>query len=88
MHGPGGADYHNHAEFLEVVRPERIVFRHLEPVHRFQMTMTFAEQNGQTTLVWRMQFETAAEIARVGNFIVDANEQNFDRLAAHLAKNA
>jgi len=88
MHGPGGTDYQNVTEFTEVVRPEQIVFLHLEPMHRFQMTMTFAGQNGKTTLTWRMRFETVAEVARLGDIIAAANEQNFDRLAAHLANTA
>ena len=86
MRGPDGAEYHNQSVFSEIVPPERIVFEHLEPVHRFMMTMTFAGQDGQTTLTWRMRFESPAEVAQLGNFIAGANEQNFDRLAAHLAK--
>ena len=86
MHAPDGTDYGNECEFAEVVRPERIVFQHLEPVHRFQMTMTFAEEGGATRLNWRMVFESASEVAKLKNFIAAANEQNFDRLAAHLAK--
>ncbi len=85
MHGPNGADYHNESRFLEVVRPARIVFQHEEPVHGFRMTMTFAAHGGGTTLTWRMLFETTDEAARVRPFIIPANEQNFDRLAAHLA---
>jgi uncharacterized protein YndB with AHSA1/START domain len=86
MHGPNGADYHNQSTFIEVVPPERIVFLHLEPVHRFQMTMTFTETAGQTTLTWRMLFDSAAECAKLRSFIVAANEQNFDRLEAQLRK--
>src|SRR5436309_2674995 len=41
MHGPDGTDYKNESVFLEVVEPERIVFRHLDPAHIFQMTITF-----------------------------------------------
>ena len=29
MHGPDGGDYPNESVFVEVVRPERIVFRHV-----------------------------------------------------------
>jgi hypothetical protein len=35
---------------------------------------------------FRMLFETAAECERVKIFAVEANEQNFDRLEAELAK--
>ena len=86
MRGPDGTEYHNQSAFTEVVPLERIAFEHQEPVHRFVMTMTFTGDDGRTTLTWRMRFETASELARLGSFIAAANEQNFDRLAAHLAQ--
>ena len=85
MHAPKGADYHNRSVFTEVTRPERIVYEHLEPIHRFQMTMTFEAVDNYTRLTWRMRFKTADEVAKVKAFILVANEQNFDRLAAHLS---
>jgi uncharacterized protein YndB with AHSA1/START domain len=85
MHAPDGAQYRNESDFVEVVRPERIVFDHLEPVHQFRMTMTFEEEAGKTRLTWRMRFESAEEYARMKGFIPAANEENFDRLEAHLA---
>ena len=87
MHGPDGADFSNESTFLEVVKPERIVFQHLEPIHRFETTMTFAAEDGQTRLTWRMLFESADECEKLRNFIADANEQNFDRLEAYLKDN-
>jgi uncharacterized protein YndB with AHSA1/START domain len=86
MHGPDGTDYHNESVFVEVVRPERVVFQHQEPVHRFRMTITFDEHGGRTTLTWRMRFDSAEEYARVKSFVAEANEQNFDRLAEELAR--
>lgn len=85
MHGPDGVDYQMAKDFVEVVTPERIVLQHLKPMHRFQMTMTFAEHSGNTELTWRMLFESAAETMKVRSFITVANEQNFDRLQAYLA---
>ncbi|HEY3232019.1 MAG TPA: SRPBCC family protein [Roseiflexaceae bacterium] len=85
MHGPDGTDYQTAKEFIEVVRPERIVLQHPDPLHRFQMTMTFAEEAGTTRLTWRMLFESAAEFEQVRAFIPAVNEQNFDRLEAQLA---
>jgi uncharacterized protein YndB with AHSA1/START domain len=85
MHGPEGTDYPSATEFVEVVPPERIVFQHLKPMHRFQMTMTFATEAGQTRLTWRMLFESAEAAEAVRSFVVEANEQNFDRLEAQLA---
>ena len=81
MHGQNGADYENESVFREVRAPEQVVFTHLEPVHRFDMTMDFRESNGQTELTWWMRFDSAEECAKVRPFIEAANEQNFDRLA-------
>jgi uncharacterized protein YndB with AHSA1/START domain len=86
MHAPTGAEYHNVSEFVEVQKPERIVFEHLRPVHRFIMTMIFTEEEGGTRLTWRMQFESPAEVERLGDFLKSANEENFDRLEALLSK--
>lgn len=86
MHGPNGSDYPNEHNFAEIVRPERIVYQHVQPpMHSFTMTMTFIEQNGKTELTWLMCFESVAEATKLRSFIAGANEQNFDRLEAHLA---
>lgn len=85
MHGPGGADYHNESRFLRVEPPGLIVFEHLGPIHWYRMTMTFAAELGGTRLTWRMVFASAEECAKVRKFIVEGNEQNFDRLAEHLS---
>jgi uncharacterized protein YndB with AHSA1/START domain len=88
MHGPDGAAFHNESEFTVVEQPVRIVYQHLEPMHRFQMTMLFADRGEKTELTWRMRFESLSEVEKLRRFIADANEQNFDRLAAHLAHSA
>ena len=84
MHAPDGTDYANESVFVEIAPPARIVFRHLDPVHAFQMAMTFAPAGASTRLTWRMTFDSAAECERVRGFVTPANEQNFDRLADHL----
>lgn len=86
MHSPDGTDYPNRSVFVELVKPERIVFDHLKPMHKFQVVATFAEQAGKTKLTFRMVFKSAAECAKVKVYAVEANEQNFDRLEAQLAK--
>ena len=86
MHGPDGASHENLSEFVEVAAPERVVFQHLDPMHAFRMTMVLAPRGAETALTWTMRFDDPGEVARLGKFIADANEQNFDRLAAHLAR--
>jgi uncharacterized protein YndB with AHSA1/START domain len=88
LHGPDGGSYENESEFVTVAPLGRIVLRHLDPVHAFQMTMSFTSEPGGTRLTWSMRFDSASEYDRVRAIIIAANEQNFDRLAAHLAESA
>lgn len=83
MHGPDGVDYPNESVFVEVVAPERIAFEHISG-HHFRMTITFAAQGAKTMVGWRQVFDTAAERERIAKVVVEANEQNLDRLAAEV----
>jgi uncharacterized protein YndB with AHSA1/START domain len=87
MHGPDGTDYKNYSVFVEVVPGERIVFDHVTG-HKFRATFTFAEEAGKTLVDWRMRFPTEAECEKAKVYVVDANEENFDRLEAELARMA
>jgi uncharacterized protein YndB with AHSA1/START domain len=86
MHAPDGTDFDNESVFLDVVAPERIAFRHLRPVHEYEATIVLSEQAGGTHLAWKMVFDSVAECHRVRPFVVQANEQNLDRLEAHLRR--
>jgi uncharacterized protein YndB with AHSA1/START domain len=85
MLGPGGTAYGMHHQFTEIVRPERIVVRHFQPGHDFTLTMTFAAQGGGTVVTWAMCFDDPAEGERLRSFLGPANEENLDRLSAHLS---
>lgn len=87
MHGPNGVDFPNESVFSEIVPLERIVFQHIS-APEFEVTATFAEQDGKTHLTFRMLFETAEICEDIKVFAVQGNEQNFDRLEAELAKMA
>jgi uncharacterized protein YndB with AHSA1/START domain len=84
MHGPNGVDYQNQSFFVEVRRPERIVFDHVS-APKFRAIFTFAEIAGKTKLTFRQVFETAAKCEKIKVYAGDANEENFDRLEAQLA---
>jgi|GEM_PF-5764292 len=73
--------------FEEIVTPERIVFEHVSPP-KFRTTVTFEAQGNKTKILWRMVFETAALFEGVKSYAIPGNEQNLDKLAAHLAKQA
>ena len=85
MHGPNGVDYANESEFIEIARPHRVVLQHLKPMHSFRLAMSFSGEGTGTRVTWRMQFDSDSEYDRVKDFIPPANEQNLDRLAAHLS---
>lgn len=60
MHGPDGRDYQNSIVYVEVVRPQRLVYEQTgdegaKPV-RFQVTVTFEERGKGTRLSMRMTF--------------------------------
>ena len=84
MRAPDGTEYPMVKEFVEVLPPRRIVLRHHQEGHDFRMEMDFADQEGRTLLTWRMRFDSAEEAERIRGPVLQANEENFDRLEAHL----
>ena len=51
MHGPDGTDYKNRIVYLEVVPPERLVYKHAGEEEteaiKFHVTVTFAAEGGE-----------------------------------------
>lgn len=84
MHGPDGQVYNSRIVYSEVVRPERLVYKHGE---LFQSTVTFEDQGGKTKLTMRMLFESGAQrdeiISRV--HADEGGAQTLTRLGEHLA---
>ena len=69
MHGPDGRDYPNKIVFIEVVKPELLVYKHsgeedTEDI-RFHVTVNFEKQGDKTKLTMRSLFESAEELERV-----------------------
>jgi uncharacterized protein YndB with AHSA1/START domain len=85
MYGPDGKVYANETVFHEVVPNERITYEHVSNPH-FYMYVTFEDLGGQTRMVWRMQFDSAAACDNLKPVCVPSNEQNFDRLEEELAR--
>lgn len=87
MHGPDGTDYDNEIVYLEVVRPERIVYTH-GPAPIFDVTVTFEEEGRRTRLTMRSVFPSAeARDQVVEDFgAIDGMNQTLDRFVAELAK--
>ena len=85
MQGPDGTHFKNESVFLEILAPERIVFDHVS-TPRFRVIVTFEGEGPRTRLSFCMRFGTAAECELVKRFVLEGNEQTFDRLAALLAE--
>jgi uncharacterized protein YndB with AHSA1/START domain len=95
MHGPDGTDYPSQLVFLEVVKPERIVYtmhggRKGEPPHRFQSTWTFEAQGNKTRLTLRMLFPSAEIREQVAKSygVIEGGNQTLDRLGEYLAQHS
>jgi uncharacterized protein YndB with AHSA1/START domain len=84
MHGPDGTDYNNRIVYIEVVRPERLVYKHGE---LFQSTVTFEDLGGKTRLNMRMLFESeAARNETISKYHADeGGVQTLGRLGEYLA---
>jgi uncharacterized protein YndB with AHSA1/START domain len=86
LHGPDGHDYPNKMMFVELVKPERIVIKHIgeepEPVSH-QMNILLEEQGDKTNLTLQLVFDTAAERERVVTKYnaIDGGLQTVNRLA-------
>ena len=90
MHGPDGTDYENRITYDEIVKPERLVYRHGgvadgEPV-QFHVTVTFEDLGGKTRLTMRAVFPSAERRNLVAEKYgaVEGAQQTLERLAQHL----
>lgn len=88
MHGPDKGNYVNEVEFIKIVKPTLIAWnRHSKPL--FQILVTFEEMtNDNTKIVFKMLFNTVEECNKLKPYVVDKNEENFDKLEVVLAKMA
>ncbi len=80
MHGPEKGNYVNECEFTHIDPPKLIAWkRHSQPL--FKVLATFEEVAiDQTQVTFRQLFDTEKECNKLKPFVVDKNEENFDRL--------
>ena len=94
MRAPDGTERPVRYGFVEILAPERIVYRPLrstEAVRRgapptYLATLTFEALGNETVFTMRAEFESAADLdfAIKGGFVLGTN-QAFDKLERHLA---
>ena len=90
MRGPDGTNYPEKIEYIEVVKPDRLVFFHgsdrENDVQRFHVTVTFSERGTQTEVVSRLLFNTIEQRDQTVNFgAIELGNQTFERLSEYLA---
>jgi uncharacterized protein YndB with AHSA1/START domain len=86
MHAQEQGNFQNECEFVKIEKPTEIAWIRLsKPL--FNIVATFEKiADDQTKVVFRMVFNTADECAKLRPYVVDKNEENFDRLEDELDK--
>ena len=86
MHAPEQGNFQNECEFVKIEKPTEIAWiRISKPL--FNIVATFEKiADDQAKVVFRMVFNTAEECAKLRPYVVDKNEENFDRLEDELGK--
>lgn len=80
MHGPDKGHYENEVEFTSIDAPSSIAWkRYSKPLFGVRVDFTLVDSN-KTRLDFNMIFDTVEECAKLRPYVVDKNEENFDRL--------
>jgi uncharacterized protein YndB with AHSA1/START domain len=86
MHGPDKGNYQNECEFTKIVPPTLIEWKRItQPLFNVVAQFEIVDQH-QTKLIFKMVFDTPEECAKIKKFVVDKNEENFDKLEIELEK--
>ena len=86
MHGPDGTDYPNENLYVEIVKPQLLVYDHVSrPQHRF--CATFIAEGGKTRVTVRMFFPTGGLRDKTAKEFgaIEGLSQTLERLANHLS---
>jgi uncharacterized protein YndB with AHSA1/START domain len=90
MHGPDGVDYPNKIKFVEVSKPDRIAYQHMDDVDvepvSFSVTVLFEAAGTKTRLTMHSVFSSAEILDRVVKDYgaIEGGKQTLARLAAFL----
>ena len=86
-HAADGKHFPQESEFLDIAKPNRVVFQHNLPRPKFHLTMTFEKISDQTTkLAWVMQFPPSPDNETFKPLVEVAIAKNLDRLEVYLPK--
>lgn len=86
MHGPEKGNYANEVEFIKIEKPNLIAWkRHSKPLFQI-LTIFESVTENKTKIVFKMLFDSAEECNKLKPYVVDKNEENFDKLEVELGK--
>lgn len=91
MHGPDGTNYPNKIVYIEVLKPERLVYDHGSGVEdepeQFRATVVFDDQGGKTRVTMRALFKSPEERDQVieQHGAIEGGNQTLARLEQYLA---
>lgn len=83
MHGPGGKDYRNESEFVEIVPNALVRIRHVSHPH-YTLSIALSPTATGTLVSWEQAFDDPKAAAGLRHIVEPANEQNLDRLTAEV----
>ncbi|MBI3820447.1 MAG: SRPBCC domain-containing protein [Planctomycetes bacterium] len=88
MHGPDGVNYPNRIEYLEVIKPECLVYIHGDDQnhHMFHVTTSFIAEGNTTKIISRLVFKTAQECEETKKFGIEGMNSTMERLREYLEK--
>lgn len=91
MHSPDGIDYQNRITYLDVIRPDRLVYAHGDDAddepNQYHVTVSFADLGNETEVVMTTIFASEEECERMKDFgAVEAGQQSLARLESHLVR--
>ena len=84
MHGPGGKDYRNESQFVEIVPNALVRIRHVSHPH-YVLSIALSPSATGTLVSWEQAFDDPKAAAGLRHIVEPANEQNLDRLTAEVA---
>ena len=86
MHGPEQGNYENSAVFETVIPQQLVTWKRIsQPL--FDMEIAFEKlRDTETSISFKMIFETAALCDKMRPFVEPKNEENFDRLEREIEK--
>lgn len=91
MHGPDGTDFDNRMRFLEIVKPERLVYLHDTGIDNdpseFRSVITFEAVGNQTRITLKSVFKTkeARDFAVQEYGAIEGAKQHLAKLESYLS---